>query len=203
MDKNELIKRIEEDTILQSIKKEMLEATEWARGNRERAEKKECETLAKLRNLENESVSTFNTYDIEKIEKEIDNAEPRSEIRRKLVAFQNLKYKNWKWEENYRKSKAKYYTYIAPILADLETVKQEIRCEMANLERKLKEKTKEYNFYEGKVMKFFSDAEDIGEYQQQKAWICNISNEIVSSDEFAMTKADFYSKGQGVIDVKE
>lgn len=196
MSKKELLRGIKEDEILATLTENLKFARENAQSLREKAERRECQLLAKFNNYGTVS-EPINTYDIEEIEKAVERTETRDEIARKILVMKKVKGRCWTRENRYREAMAQYFTYITPILTDLETAKHESRMKIAEInvryKNELAEARKEFNTYEGKVKELFTVASEIGPYMHQVSYVESFGG-IARSDDFADAKAKHYGQ---------
>lgn len=196
MSKKELFKGIKEDEILATLTENLMDAKEKAASLREKAERREYQLRSKYDNYDTDS-EPINTYNIDDIEKAVEHSESKEELVRKILAMQKVKNKPWSLEKNYREAMAQYYTYIAPILTDLEAAKQESRMKVAEIKarynKELAEATQEFNTYEDEVEKLFMPTGEVGLYMYNVSYL-NGFGRTARSDNFAAIKAEEYSK---------
>lgn len=192
---NELLKEIEEDKILKSLIETVKETTENAQSLQYKAEMREAQLLNKLNHYDR--VATPNTYDLDEIEEAVVQNEKADDISRKIKGIRDVKNKVWTGEKNYREAIAQYYTYITPILTEIEEAKQESRIKIAEIKsrynKELADAEREFNSYENKVKEFFTLTGDLGLYIYQKGYESQFGK-IARSDYFAAIKAESFSK---------
>jgi len=203
MDKKDLLKSIEEDKKLKALSKDLMEAEEHAKNLIKKVEKRQSQLLRKYNNYYNETEPP-NTSDIYEVEKAVENMETREQIARKYIALEKVKKRSWTNDKRYREVKAQYYRYIIPILTDLESAKQKKREKIAEINKRynkeLAEAKNEFKAYEDKVKELITVAGEISNYVYQVGWVENKGG-IAKSDDFARSRAEFYSKSTEFNDV--
>lgn len=196
MKESKLLKSIEEDTILKQIIENVTVVTEHAQSFPQRLEVREAELKDKLEHYY-EDIRPSNILDIEEIEKSVTQVESRSDIESKLAAIWRLKGISWTNDKDYREALAQYYTYITPILTEMEDEKQKSRNKIAEIksryDKELEEAYKEFNSYENRIKDFFRLTGDISIYTYQVEW-CRQFGNIARSDDMAISRANFYSE---------
>lgn len=207
MKEKELLKGIEEDEILQTLTQNLKAAKENAESFQFKAERR----IAQLsRQLEHHYEDTYTNLaqisDLNELEHSANQLEKKSDIEMKIVALTKMKNRDWTMNKNYNEAMAQYFTYIAPILTDVEAAKTECRSKIGDIESRYKEELakayQEFNEYEDKVIELFSAANEQGLYIYNKNFEMGFGR-IARSDDYAASKAESYNQRLRQLEPKE
>lgn len=205
MNKNELLKGIEEDEILQSITEEMKDAIDRAESISAKAEKRETELMRKLEFRRERGVDPINTWDLEAIERQVEISEDTEVIERKILAIQQAKKRPYDAEPSYRAATSKYFTYCTPIFTDLDNAKLETLKRIKDIKdryvREISVLQSELVQYENEINKLFDNAKQKPIYIDTKQYN-NLHGVKTKADYLSYQLANMYSKPI-IIEAKE
>jgi hypothetical protein len=196
MNNDKLLKGIEDDEILNNLKEVLKFTRENAQSIKVNVESRSAQLSDKLENYYQYS-EPINTYDIDEVEKATERVETTESLSRKILALKKLSQKQWTDEKHYKEAMAHYFTYITPIMTDLESAKAKSRNKIAEIRvrynKELSDATKEFNSYEDKVKELFEVAGEVGPYMYQVFFEKGFGR-IARADHYAAAMAERYGK---------
>lgn len=174
MEVEALLQSITDDEILRTVTKDMIYARNDAQEKQQQFELREAKLLDRLDKASIGQLSV-NISDPDEIERIVEKSESRDMVARKIVAIRKAGQISWIYDRDYRKTMATYFTYITPILTDMETAKNRLRREISALReaqaREMAMLTKRFTKIENAIENLMSRGGESGPYEYQKQFV--------------------------------